>query len=86
MRTLRSRIKTFALRRCLAGRVQYPTAILLLYSRDSAGPVARIELGSTATDGSDRYVRIQQNDVLATVPGDVPRNIANLVQLAGAPS
>jgi len=66
--------------------LEHPTAILLLYSRDSAGPVARIELGSTATDGSDRYVRIQQNDVLATVPGDVLRNIAKLVQLAGTPS
>jgi len=71
----------------LAGSgLEHPTAILLLYSRDSAGPVARIELGSTAPDGSDRYVRIQQNDVLATVPADVPRNIAKMVQLAGAPS
>jgi len=66
--------------------LEHPTAILLLYSRDSAGPVARIELGSTATDGSDGYVRIQQNDVLATVPAGVLRNIAKLVQLVGAPS
>jgi hypothetical protein len=66
--------------------LEHPTSILLLYSRDSAGPVARIELGSTATDGSDRYVRIQQSDVLATVPGDVPQHLATLVQLGGSPS
>jgi hypothetical protein len=66
--------------------LEHPAVILLLYSRDSAGPVARIEVASTAMEGSDRYVRLQQNDILATVSADVPRNIAKLVQLAGAPS
>ena len=64
----------------------HPALILLLYSRDSAGPVARIELGSSAIDGSDRCARIQQNDVLATVSDDVPQYLVRLVQLAGSPS
>jgi hypothetical protein len=66
--------------------LEHPTAILLLYSRDSAGPVVRIELGSTTSDGSDRYARIQQSNVLAIVPSDVSRHLAKLVQLAGTPS
>jgi hypothetical protein len=64
----------------------HPALILLLYSRDSAGPVGRVELGSAATDGSDRYARTQQSDVLATVPGDVPQHLATLVELAGSRS
>ena len=64
---------------------EHPATIVLLYSRDSAGPVARIELGNVAADGSDRYARIQQNDVLATVPDDVPQYLGGLVKLAGNP-
>ena len=64
----------------------HPALILLLYSRDSAGPVGRIELGSPGMDGSDRCVRIQQNDALATVSDDVPRHLVRLLQLAGSPS
>ena len=34
--------------------LEHPATILLLYSRDSAGPVARIELGNIAEHGADR--------------------------------
>ena len=55
----------------LAGAgLEHPATILLLYSRDTAGPVARIELGNTAADGPDRYARIQQSDMLVIVPDD----------------
>jgi hypothetical protein len=64
----------------------HPALILLLYSRDSAGPVGRIELGSPAMAGSDRCARIQQNDLLASVSDDVSQYLVRLVRLAGTPS
>jgi hypothetical protein len=66
--------------------LEHPATILLLYSRDSAGPVARVELGSTAADGADRYARIQQSDTLVIVTDDAAQRLATLVQLAGTPS
>ena len=67
----------------LAGAgLEPPATILLLYSRDTAGPVARIELGNTAADGPDRYARIQQSDMLVIVPDDAARHLATLLQLA----
>ena len=71
----------------LAGAgLEHPATILLLYSRDNAGPVARIELGNPAADGLGSYALIQQSDALAIVPGDAPRHLATLLQLAGTPS
>jgi hypothetical protein len=64
----------------------HPAMILLLYSRDSAGPVARVEFGEVAADGSDRYVHIVQSEALVMVPGDAARHLATLLQLAGASS
>ena len=71
----------------LAGAgLEHPAMILLLYSRDIAGPVVRLELGNAAADGPDRYARIQQSDTLVTVPDDAAQHLATLLQLAGAPS
>ena len=56
---------------------------LLLYSRDSAGPVARIEFGNSAAEGPDCYARIQQSDTLVIVPADAARHLATLLLLAG---
>lgn len=71
----------------LAGSgLEHPATILLLYSRDTAGPVARIELGSSAAEHSDLYARIQQNDTLVTIPADTARHLVKMVQLAGTPS
>jgi hypothetical protein len=66
--------------------LEHPSTILMLYSRDTAGPVARIELGNAAADGLDRYARIQQNDTLVIVPDDAAQHLATLLQLAGTPS
>ena len=66
--------------------LEHPATILLLYSRDTAGPVARIEFGNPAADGLDRYARIQQSDVLVVVSDDAARHLAALLQLAGTPS
>jgi len=66
--------------------LDHPTAILLLYSRDTAGPVARAELGKSSADGSDGYARIREIDTLVTFPDEAARHLANLLQLATAPS
>jgi hypothetical protein len=65
--------------------LEHPGTILLLYSRDTAGPVARVELGNTAGDGPDRYARIQ-SDALVMVPDEATQHLAILLKLAGAPS
>jgi hypothetical protein len=71
----------------LAGAgLEHPSMIVLLYSRDTAGPVARIELGNAAADGLGRYARIQQSDALVIVPDDAAQHLATLLQLAGTPS
>ena len=71
----------------LAGTgLEHPATILLLYSRNSAGPVARVELGNTAEHGTDRYARIQQSDTLVIVPDDTAQRLSTLLQLAGTPS
>jgi hypothetical protein len=66
-----------------AAGLVHPEAILLLYSRDSAGPVARIEFGKAAADGSGRWVRLQHSEGLLTVPAGSERPLAALLQLAG---
>jgi hypothetical protein len=66
--------------------LEHPATILLLYSRDSAGPIARVELGNTAPNGSDRYALIRQSDTLVIVADDAAEHVAVLLQLAGTPS
>jgi hypothetical protein len=66
--------------------LEHPPTILLLYSRDTAGPVARIEMGNAAADGLGRYARIQQSDTLVIVPDSAAQHLATLLQLAGTPS
>ena len=66
--------------------LEHPATILLLYSRDSAGPVARVELGKSAAEGPDCYARIQQSDTLVIVPDDAARHLATLLLLAGTSS
>jgi hypothetical protein len=66
--------------------LEHPATILLLYSRDSAGPVARIELGKSAAEDPDCYARIQQSDTLVIVPDDAARHLATLLLLAGTSS
>jgi hypothetical protein len=66
--------------------LDHPATILLLYSRDTAGPVARIEVGKAAGEGADRYARIQQSEALVIMPDDAMQHISVLLQLAGTPS
>jgi hypothetical protein len=66
--------------------LEHPTTVLLLYSRDSAGPVVRIELGKSAAQGPDYYAHIQQSDELVIVPDDAARHLTTLLSLAGTSS
>jgi hypothetical protein len=66
-----------------AAGLAHPATIMLLYSRDSAGPVARIEFGNRSPGGADRYARLGQGGGLLTVPAEVERPLAVLVDLAG---
>jgi hypothetical protein len=66
-----------------AAGLVHPATILLLYSRDAAGPVARIEFGSAIADGSRRWVHLRQSDRLVTVPPGSEKPLAALLQLAG---
>ncbi len=67
-----------------AAGLAHPATIMLLYGRDSFGPVARVELGAAAADGSGRYARLGQGGALLTVPAAVEPPLAALLQLAGA--
>jgi hypothetical protein len=66
--------------------LEHPMTILLLYSRDNAGPVGRMELGNAGMDGGHRYARIQQSDALVLVPDEAAQRLTTLLQLAGTPS
>ncbi|HYZ22570.1 MAG TPA: DUF4340 domain-containing protein [Rhodopila sp.] len=64
--------------------VEHAATILLLYSRDTAGPVARVALGNAVGDGSGRYARVTQNDALVVVPPEAEQHLAALVRLGGS--
>jgi hypothetical protein len=68
-----------------SGGLEHPATILLLYGRDTAGPIARIEFGNPAADG-DRYARIRQNDALVAAPDEAAQHLTTLLLLAGTPS
>ncbi|HJS84557.1 MAG TPA: hypothetical protein VJ779_03785, partial [Acetobacteraceae bacterium] len=48
--------------------LEHPPMIMLMYGRDSSEPVARIEFGRTAGDGSRRYAFVRESDSLVAVP------------------
>jgi hypothetical protein len=65
--------------------LEHPATILLLYSRDSAGPVARVEFGN-ATDEPDHYARIRESDALVVAPANATGHFTALLELAGSRS
>ncbi|MBO0736538.1 MAG: DUF4340 domain-containing protein [Alphaproteobacteria bacterium] len=65
--------------------LEHPTMILLLYSRDSAGPVARVEFGNAAAQPG-HYARIRESDSLVLAPDDAARHLTALLELAGSAS
>jgi hypothetical protein len=66
--------------------LEHPPLIMLLYTRDSSRPVARIEFGRPAEDNFGRYARVQETDTVVTVAGFEASHVSKLLQLAGARS
>jgi hypothetical protein len=66
--------------------LDHPLSIMLLYTRDSSQPLARIEFGKPTQDDLDRYARVQETDSVVTVPNEVVTHVEKLLQLAGARS
>lgn len=66
--------------------LEHPSAIMLLYTRDSSAPVARIEFGKATPDGFGRYARVRETDSVVTVPAYAGAHIDKLLKLAGVQS
>jgi hypothetical protein len=66
--------------------LEHPSTIVLLYARDSLGPVVRVEFGNATRDGFARYARLQETDSIVTVPSTVETHVKKLLQLAGEKS
>jgi len=65
-----------------AAGLVHPATILLLYSRYSAGPVARLEFGGAAADGAGSWVHFRQRDSMGTVSPGSEQPLAALVRIA----
>jgi hypothetical protein len=63
--------------------LEHPSSIMVLYTRDSSDPVARLSFGNTAKDGLDRYARVQESEAIVAIPGQATDHIATLLRLAG---
>jgi hypothetical protein len=64
--------------------LEHPSSIMVLYTRDSSRPVARISFGNMAADGLDRYARVQETEAVVLISGHATDHIKKLRQLAGA--
>jgi hypothetical protein len=62
-----------------------PPIIVLLYSRDSSTPLARLELG-TAADGFDRYARLAPKGDVVTIAEFEVNRLTALLKAVGAAS
>jgi hypothetical protein len=59
-----------------------PSLIVLLYGRDNPRAVTRIELGTVAGDGFQRYARTRDGGTVVTIPGYAAAHLAILHKLA----
>ncbi|MBX5472246.1 MAG: DUF4340 domain-containing protein [Acetobacteraceae bacterium] len=62
--------------------LEHPPLILLLYTPDSSRPVARVEFGAFTEDHAHRYVRVAEQDAVATVAPAEATPLANLLRIA----
>jgi len=69
-----------------ADGLEHPSAIMMMYARDSLGAVARVEFGNPTPDGFGRYARVRETDSLVSVPRYVAAHLDRLLQLAGVRS
>lgn len=63
--------------------LEHPPLIMVLYTRDSSDPVARLSFGNMAKDGLDRYARAQETETIVTIPGQATDHVTKLLRLAG---
>jgi len=66
--------------------LEHPSAIMLLYTRDTSTPVARVEFGKPTPDGFARYARVRETDTVVTVPVYAAAHLDKLLKLAGVQS
>lgn len=66
--------------------LEHPSAIMMLYTRDSSEPVARVGFGKPTEDGFGRYARVQETDSVVTVPRYAAAHLEKLLQIAGVRS
>jgi hypothetical protein len=66
--------------------LEHPSAIMLLYTRDTSTPVARVEFGKATPDGFARYARVRETDSVVTVPVYAAAHVDKLLKLAGVQS
>jgi hypothetical protein len=62
--------------------LEHPSSIMVLYTRDSLDPVARVAFGDASVDGLDRYARVQETDAVVVVSKREADHVTKLVQLA----
>jgi hypothetical protein len=62
--------------------LEHPSSIMVLYTRDSLDPVARVAFGDTSLDGLERYARVQETDAVVVVSKRDADHVTKLVQLA----
>ena len=66
--------------------LEHPSSIMVLYTRDSLDPVARVAFGNASVDGLDRYARVQETNAVVVVSKRDADHVTKLVQLARGPS
>ncbi len=57
--------------------------IVLLYSKDSSQPVARLEISEAGSGGNARYARVARRGTVVTIPGVEADHLNGLIELAG---
>jgi hypothetical protein len=66
--------------------LQHAPSIVLLYTRDSSRPVARIEFSRSSGDGIARYALVRETNRIVEVPRFSTAHLDRLLQLAGSRS
>jgi len=66
--------------------LEHASSILLLYTRDSSRPVARVEFGKPRGDSIARYALVRETNRIVEVPRYSTAHVDNLLQLAGSRS
>lgn len=61
-----------------------PPIVALMYARDNASPLARVEIGAVAEDGFGRYARISRGGDVVTIAAHEAGRLIELLKAVGA--